>query len=121
MKIGVTANQSGLSPRQKELFRDYLITLSPSELHGDADIHNIAVFLGIRTVKHPPLNANKQAFCICDEECVCKQYLDRNRDIVDETDILLAGPRTDKEEFRSGTWSTVRYARKCGKVVEILI
>ena len=49
-----------------------------------------------------------------------KRYLERNRDIVDACDILIACPRTLKEELRSGTWATVRYARKVGKPVAIL-
>jgi hypothetical protein len=44
--------------------------------------------------------------------------LDRNRNIVDAVDVLLAGPK-GPEELRSGTWSTVRYARKQGKRVVI--
>jgi hypothetical protein len=38
--------------------------------------------------------------------------LARNRDIVDACDILVAAPRWDREELRSGTWMTVRLARK---------
>lgn len=37
--------------------------------------------------------------------------LTRNRNIVEIALVLLAGPLTDREEQRSGTWATVRYAR----------
>jgi len=44
--------------------------------------------------------------------------LDRNRAIVDACGILLACP-DGPERLRSGTWATVRYARKQGKPVVI--
>ena len=36
----------------------------------------------------------------------------RNAVIVDGCDLLVAIPAGDREEWRSGTWATVRYARK---------
>lgn len=47
-----------------------------------------------------------------------KPNLVRNKDIVESTDVLLACPK-GPEELRSGTWSTVRLARKQGKRVVI--
>ena len=41
-----------------------------------------------------------------------KDYLERNHDIVDETDMLIATPGEEQEVQRSGTWATIRYARK---------
>lgn len=41
-----------------------------------------------------------------------EDLLARNRDIVDETEILIACPGHMHEELRSGTWSTIRYAVK---------
>lgn len=35
----------------------------------------------------------------------------RNHHIVDAVTVLLAAPHTDREELRSGTWATIRYAR----------
>jgi len=46
--------------------------------------------------------------------------LERNRAIVDETDILLAAPLESEEQLRSGTWATVRYARKQHKTVLVI-
>ena len=40
-----------------------------------------------------------------------RPYLKRNEDIVDASSKLVALPKTHFEELRSGTWSTVRYAR----------
>jgi predicted Rossmann fold nucleotide-binding protein DprA/Smf involved in DNA uptake len=41
--------------------------------------------------------------------------LTRNWIIVARCDHLLAASQTDKEKQRSGTWATIRYARKAGK------
>ena len=47
--------------------------------------------------------------------------LDRNRDIVAAGDILLATPKEFSEIDRSGVWATVRYARKAGIPIVIIL
>ena len=49
-----------------------------------------------------------------------KKALDRNHDIVDDSDILIACPGEKEEVLRSGTWATIRYAKKQGKSVIII-
>jgi hypothetical protein len=49
-----------------------------------------------------------------------KPPLERNKDIVDETDNLIACPDSSKEKLRSGTWATIRYAKKKNKAVVIV-
>ena len=44
-----------------------------------------------------------------------KPYLERNRNIVDNTTMLVAFPNNNKELLKSGTWSTIRYAKKRNK------
>jgi hypothetical protein len=46
--------------------------------------------------------------------------LDRDRRQAAAVDIMLAAPRTNAEQQRSGTWATVRYARDLGKPVILL-
>ena len=46
--------------------------------------------------------------------------LRRDRNIVAESEILIAAPLTDREIIRSGTWATVRYARKAGLPIVML-
>ena len=46
-------------------------------------------------------------------------YMKRNDALVRACDILLAFPKTAKEELRSGTWATVRRGRKAGRDVRI--
>lgn len=48
-----------------------------------------------------------------------KPPLDRNRDIVNASDVLLACP-DGPERVRSGTWSTVRFARKLNRHIVIV-
>ncbi len=120
MIIGVTATQQGLTDRQKYLVREELLALGATELHhgdctgGDADIHAIAVELDLYIVIHPPRNESKRAFCDAHETRRALDYLDRNKNIVLESDKLLGCPRYNREELRSGTWSTIRFARKIG-------
>lgn len=49
-----------------------------------------------------------------------KEYIQRNHDIVDDSDMLIAFPSTMNEILRSGTWATIRYAKKRGKMVLII-
>lgn len=71
-------------------------------------------------VIHPPKDESKRAFSIADEVRGAKPYLQRNKDIVDETDVLIATPKGNEEELRSGVWATIRYARKQKKKIVII-
>lgn len=128
MKLGFTGTQQGMSKTQRTMLLAYLRSNKISEFHhGDCigadaqadvyariDAHPIHI--------HPPIVKTKRAFCYVegDVEYPAKEYLARNRDIVDMTDVLIAAPKGDEEELRSGTWATVRYARKRGKTVIVL-
>lgn len=41
-----------------------------------------------------------------------KPYLERNLDMVTDSECLIAAPGQMSESLRSGTWSTIRYARQ---------
>jgi hypothetical protein len=89
---------------------------------ADAEFHEISRALGIAVHIHPPTKNGKRAFCAhADIVRPVQDYLKRNRDIVDSCSVLLAAPNADKEKLRSGTWATVRYARKLGKKIFILL
>jgi hypothetical protein len=66
-----------------------------------------------------PAMTSQEAVGYCDDTAQPERPLDRNKHIVDGCDILIACPK-GPEELRSGTWSTVRYARKKGKQVVIV-
>lgn len=116
-----------MTERQKTAFRALLAEqFVPGEFHhgdcigADRDAQEIANEDGWYTVSHPPEIQTKRAFTENDRTEPRKPYLDRNHDIVYETEMLIACPKEDTEQLRSGTWATVRYARKQGKPVRII-
>lgn len=122
--IGFTGTRRGMTEDQKLGLKHCLqgadiVTSSISFHHGDcigadAEAHTIANLIGCAIIIHPPLNEGKRAFCESIYMITPRPYLDRNRDIVDASDVLIAAPWGNKEIVRSGTWSTIRYAEKTG-------
>jgi hypothetical protein len=49
-----------------------------------------------------------------------KPPFERNEDIADMCDILIAAPKAATEVLRSGTWATIRHARRIGRQVVLL-
>lgn len=126
--VGSTGTQHGMNLLQQKLFGELLLELggeNPVLHHGDcvgsdAQAHDIAKSMGWYVVGHPPIKEHLRAFKECDELREPGNYLDRDHDIVDETVALVATPRLLHEELRSGTWATVRYARKARRPVYII-
>jgi hypothetical protein len=87
---------------------------------ADAQMHSIAKRLRIKVALHPPINSFKRAFCQSDFIYSEADYLRRNHAIVTRTSRLIAAPKDFKEQLRSGTWSTIRYALRTGKPVFIV-
>jgi len=120
MIIGMTGSRDGIS---EDAFANLIKFLNENMSniteghHGDckgADtiFHNELTKMEIKTIVHPPSVKTMRSFCEGDEIRDPKSYLERNKDIVNESDLLIAFPSTQKEVLRSGTWSTIRYARK---------
>lgn len=127
MKIGFTGTQKGLTiPQFIQLMR-LIKQLEVNELHhgdcigADAEAHSIAGDFNIPVVLHPPLENAKRAWCqgakFVHEP---RHYLSRNRHIVLWTDALIATPK-GMETLRSGTWSTVRYARSKERKIWVIM
>ena len=87
---------------------------------SDKQANDIAHCRGLKVVVHPPTNPSNRAFCNGHIIHPPKDYIRRNHDIVDATERLVAAPATMSEELRSGTWATVRYARRTGKPVSLV-
>ncbi len=88
--------------------------------HGDCvgvdkDFHDMCSQCSIKTIIHPPSDNKLRANCSGDVILPQKKYLDRNHDIVNNSDLLIAFPSSKKEILRSGTWATIRYAKKNNK------
>jgi hypothetical protein len=115
-----------MTPGQSEAVRELLARLKLTELHhgdcvgADAEAHEIARSLGAVVIVHPPIDVSRRAFCSADKLLPPAPYLERNQAIVDSVRILVAAPAQEKEILRSGTWATVRYARRCGVPVTIV-
>ncbi len=129
MKVGFTGTQSGMNDRQAFKLVGFLKALSVPSLidefhHGDCigadEQFHQTVNDYERTFIHPPENTKKRARCSSHHILEPKPYLERNHDIVDATDVLIATPRTNHEELRSGTWATIRYATRKEKKVIII-
>lgn len=126
-KIGFTGTQIGMNERQRNLLQRFMDEHQPFEFHhgdcvgADAQSHRLALLYKAKIVIHPPEVNRKRAFCKNAYSIrIVEPYLDRNRSIVDETDVLIAIPKESQMQIRSGTWYTVRYARKKNKPVYII-
>ncbi len=127
--IGFTGTREGLTTEQYTALRRVLGALlsSPADTfhHGDcigadATAHDVARNVShARIVGHPPDKSVIRAFKKCDLLRGELPYLVRNRNIVDATDEMVATP-DGPERQRSGTWSTIRYAVKKGRRVNII-
>lgn len=133
ISIGFTGTSKGMTNEQMSALHGALLYAKIAypidrlwEFHfgdcvgADAEAAEIAYRLGYFLVSHPPFDPSARAFTKADRVWVPKTYLQRNHDIVDATDMLIATPRTSKEVQRSGTWATIRYARKLGRGICIL-
>lgn len=128
--IGFTGTQRGMTPAQAAELKAFLVTHKDtieSFRHGDCigadeEAHNIAAeVLGEERIYiHPPADNKKQAFCESPHILPPREYLTRNLNIVRASDIVIAAPKSEIEELRSGTWSTVRRAREMNRPVMIL-
>ena len=134
-RIGFTGTQHGMTPKQLEVVdrllkrchnwateRDgHIETHSGDCIGADTDFfHLIPDSIYIKTFGHIPNINTKRSFCEYNYEFTPLPYLDRNKKIVEHCDILIATPAQDTEQLRSGTWSTIRYAKKTGKRLKII-
>lgn len=118
MKIGITGTREGANEYQLEEVRAFLAEFKGSELHHgdckgvDEQVAAIAKELGYRIVCHPPESDYLRAYFPYDE---CREplgYLRRDRNIVDETDMLIVVPLQNEWQPKGGTWYTHDYAKK---------
>lgn len=129
MKIGFTGTRNGITAPQELALMNFIEQVPEFEFHhgccvgADADATLVVKdHSGATIIGHPPelqVMISAGALLINDEVKEPLPYLERNHRIVDACDVLLACPKTMEEEQRSGTWATIRYARKRGKRIVI--
>ncbi len=128
MRVGFTGTQSSVTQMQWNSLYYILQRLQPTECHhgdcigADKLFHQAAKILNCPLVViHPPQDPSKRAFCQGALLRPEKPYLERNKDIVNETERLIGMPKLAEEEMRSGTWSTIRYARKLLRPIYLIL
>lgn len=126
MRIGFTGTKQGMSEKQittlTKIMRDF--TLLPQSLtnvfrHGDcvgadAEAHSIVkTHTNFTTIAYPAIiKSELRAFCKADTIYPPAQPLERNKVIIANSNLLIATPKEFHEVIRSGTWFTLRQARK---------
>jgi predicted Rossmann fold nucleotide-binding protein DprA/Smf involved in DNA uptake len=124
--IGFTGSRVGMTPAQQDALRSLLVSGAGVLHYGDAvgadeQAHDIAVAVGRAVVIHPGSFSDQRAFKPAKEIRRPKKPLVRNKDIVRETAVLMAAPAQEVEQLRSGTWSTIRFARHLSRPVVIVL
>ncbi len=132
MHLGFTGTRNELTHKQLQILDLYLN--NRKELHGYSIFHHgdcvgadraaayLAKKYGYHVVAHPPVDARYRAFVYSDEVNEPKDYLERDRHIVQCSSLIVSLPRKEVtlEEIlncengtrRGGTYYTTRYALK---------
>lgn len=127
MRVGFTGTRNGMTPAQRQTFAELLRRLQPTEFHhGDcvgADNQAATIVWGwpcVAIIVHPPLDEAHRAFNPhISQMRQAKTHFARNRDIVNETDCLVATPLLMQEQSSGGTWYTINFAIKQKKPIWI--
>lgn len=127
MKIGITGTREGATDYQLIEVCKFFETLSGDvELHHgdcsgvDIEVAAMAREYGFKIVCHPPIKTEIQGHFGGDEIRPPKGYQERDRAIVDETDMLVVVPLQKEWQPKGGTWYTHDYAVKKGKPVLVI-
>lgn len=127
MILGVTATQRGLTRAQRDAALSYLQQLPLlTEFHhggcvgGDEDLHFLVrgAFPGVPIFIHRGDTPEKWAHFPGDThvtELRALPNLERNKVIVKTVGKLWAFPGERQEVLRSGTWATIRTAKRAGR------
>ena len=134
MNLGFTGSQHEPTSEQKNWLLQYVLDNSPAEFHhgccvgSDAFAHKVAknsLDLGLeQIILHPSIDTSREMKYTDWDYANCiwyprKEFLPRNRDIVNAVDKLIALPDGPEKMRGSGTWYTIHYALKQRKPVLI--
>ena len=126
VNVGFTGTQQGMNKKQRTAFMEVIQETGVTHFHhgdcigADENAHRIVRNLWpdpnkCKIVGHPPVYAAKRAHCKFDFCLPPDEYIKRNHAIVDCCELMIATPYEKDEQLRSGTWATIRYAKKKGK------
>lgn len=130
--IGFTGSQHEMSRRAKTTTNKILLEIYEKSKpvtgpicfhHGDcigSDLFasGLAKNIGYLVHAHPSFLEKKRGFSEHNDVIHGpKSPLERNEDIVNICQIIVATPHTYNEIIRSGTWTTIRRARKQGREI----
>jgi hypothetical protein len=130
--VGFTGTRKGMTDEQWERVYQILMGLEYEEVHqGDcigADADFFVIVYGIRQETGRPCTIHAWPSTVKGTNTHSKSDiihdplppLVRDKIMVERSDLLIACPKGDEEEVRSGTWTTVRYARKHGIRINIV-
>jgi|ERR1044072_1806368 hypothetical protein len=90
---------------------------------SDEQAHKIADYYDIPIIGHPPDKTDFTSKQYLNYKALRtpKPYLERNHDIVDASDTMIATPKENEEVLRSGTWATIRYAKKTNTFLYLVL
>lgn len=136
MKLGFTGTREGATEEQGVALALILFNLRDEITEGhhgacvgaDEQFTMSLVDLAImrpeiRIVAHPPSQKkliSKLSLVNSHEILEPKEYIKRNHDIVDAVEAVIVTPKTEIEEWRSGTWTTYRYACRTKKKIYLI-
>ena len=120
--LGITGTRKGMTERQKDMLAHLIAVCVPHQFYTfhdgdcvgvDIEARRMAWDWTYKLIVHPSTATTRAFLKLGGEEFrEPKPPLVRNKDIVDECDLLVACPGGDHEELRSGTWACIRYGRK---------
>jgi len=136
IEIGFTGSRQGMSIAQHRAVVKIMLSQHMAKQHygieryvqwhhgicvgADKQLHELALIFGFNIYGHPPEIETYMAECTGFNQLADpKPFISRNHDIVDASSKLIATPKQYEEFVRSGTWATIRYARKIG--IEVII
>jgi hypothetical protein len=124
VKIGFTGTRHGMDRDQIaalwELLPQHFEGHHGDCVGGDEEFHHICCTVADTIIVHPPKDPKLRAYCKGDLILPEKDYNERNQDIVDACDLIIAAPETMTPQPRSGTWQTIRFAQKKGNLWKIV-
>ena len=129
-RLGFSGTQTGMTDDQYMTLDQWLMENKQllTEIHhggcvgADAQFHNLVGEHGLWKLVHvhPSNNYHKTAQLagVPAKVWPVDFPLERNLTIVQHSDIVIVTPKEDDEVLRSGTWATVRRARKLRRLIK---